>query len=194
MKEHINLFQPELLEGTIQAKAPRKKLMLVVSAAVVLLFLTIFYIQDEKKQILLKREVDAIIQQRQQLQQQMDTLTSAGLLAGGKSGETGRPLTAEEILKERIAWSKVLVEVSRVVPEGVWITAFENNATKGVRLDGFALSYQKVTDLISSLEASPLFQDVLLDFSRQNTNERRIDFSVHSRLKQRGPENQSEKK
>ncbi|TAK07769.1 MAG: hypothetical protein EPO39_05860 [Candidatus Manganitrophaceae bacterium] len=191
MKEHINLFQPDLLEGTLKAKTPKKKQLLGTSAVVfLLLFIVVFYIQDGKKQILLKREVDAILQQRQQLEQQMASL---GVLSGEKNG-AGRLLTVEAILKERIAWSRVLVEVSRVVPEGVWITALENSAEKGVRLDGFALSYPKVTDLMSSLEVSPLFQDVLLDFSRQNSGERRVDFSIHTRLKQAGPENRLGKK
>lgn len=191
MKEHINLFQPDLLEGTVKPRTPRKKQLLGLSMIAVLLFVVMFYIQDEKKQILLKREVDSILQQREQLQQQMASL---GVLPEEKSGGAGHPPTVEEILKERIAWSRVLVEVSRVVPEGVWITAFENSAEKGVRLDGFALSYPKVTDLMSSLEASPLFKDVLLDFSRQNSGERRVDFSVHTRLKQAGPEDRSGKK
>lgn len=184
MKEHINLFQPNLLEGAAKASAPRKKQWVGASVGMFLVLLVVFYIQDEKKQILLKREVDAILQQRQQLEQQMAAL-APGILPGGE-----RSVTEEAILKERIAWSKVLVEVSRVVPEGVWITGLENNIAQGVRFDGFALSYQKVTDLMSLLEASSLFQDVLLDFSRQNP-ERRVDFSIHTRLKPFGPEDPS---
>lgn len=189
MKEHINLFQPDLLDGTAKAKRPRKKEWIVASVGVFFLLVVLFYVRDEKKQILLKREVDAIMQQRQELKQQMAALASA-TLAGE---EAQRFLTEEAILKERVAWSSVLVEVSRVVPEGVWITGFENNAAQGVRFDGFAASYQKVTDLMASLETSPLFQDVLLDFSRQNP-ERRVDFSIHTRLKQSRSENQSGKR
>ncbi|WP_168062676.1 PilN domain-containing protein [Candidatus Manganitrophus noduliformans] len=181
MKEHINLFQPDLLEGAAQARTPRKKQWAVASAGIFLVLFILFYIQEEKKQILLKREVDAILQQRQQLEQQMAAL-APGTLSRGEGA-----LTEEAILKERIAWSRVLVEVSRVVPEGVWITGFENNAGEGVRFDGFAVSYQKVTDLLSSLEASRMFQDVLLDFSRQNT-ERKVDFSINTRLKKVDPE------
>ncbi len=189
MKEHINLFQPELLEGAAKAKPLRKKQWIGASVGMLFLLLVVFYVQDEKKQILLKREVDAILQQRQQLEQQMAALTQVTL----PGEEAQRFLTEEAILKERVAWSRVLVEVSRVVPEGVWITGLENDATQGVRFDGFAASYQKVTDLMASLEVSPLFQDVLLDFSRQNP-ERRVDFSIHTRLKPSGPENQSGKR
>jgi Tfp pilus assembly protein PilN len=189
MKEHINLFQPDLLEGAVKARAPRRQQWIGASIGMFLVFLIVFYIQDEKKQILLKREVDAILQQRQQLQQQMAALTSATL----PGEEVGRFLTGEALLKERVMWSRILVEVSRVVPEGVWITGLENNPAQGVRFDGFAVSYQKLTELMSSLEASPLFQDVLLDFSRQNT-ERKVDFSIHTRLKQAGPDTQLEKR
>lgn len=182
MKEHINLFQPDLLEGAAKARTPRKRQWAVASVGIFLILFILFYIQEEKKQILLKREVDAILQQRQQLEQQMAALAPGTLPRGERSS-----LTEEMILKERIAWSRVLVEVSRVVPEGVWITGFENNAGEGVRFDGFAVSYQKVTDLMASLETSRMFQDVLLDFSRQNT-ERKVDFSINTRLKKVDPE------
>jgi len=189
MKKHINLFQPDLLDGAAKGRAPRKNQWIGASLGLFFVLLVLFYVQDEKKQILLKREVDAILQQREQLQQQMAALAATTL-----PGETGqRFLTEEALLKERVVWSRVLVEVSRVVPEGVWMTGFENSAEQGVRFDGFATSYQKVTDLMSSLETSPLFQDVLLDFSRQNP-EKKVDFSIHARLKKLDPEIQLEKK
>ncbi|MBI3804795.1 MAG: PilN domain-containing protein [Nitrospirae bacterium] len=144
-----------------------------------------FYVDDEKKQISLKREVDAILQQREQLQQKISSLTSSLTPIDNILEETTlkKSRGLESLLKENIVWSRVLVEVSRIVPEGVWVTQFENNAAEGVRVDGFTLSYQKVTDLISSMEGSPLFQDVLLDFSRQNPAERRVDFSIHAKFR-----------
>lgn len=186
MKEHINLFQPDLLEGTVKAKSPRKKQWIGASFGAFFVLLVLFYVQDEKKQILLKREVDAILQQRQQLQQQM-----AALVPTTPTEVRAQPAGA--LLKDRVAWSRVLVEVSRLVPEGVWITGLENNVAQGVRFDGFAVSYQKVTEMISSLEASALFQDVMFDFSRQNT-ERRVDFSIHTRLKPSASEMQLSKR
>lgn len=186
MKEHINLFQPEVLEGRAQVSSSRRRRWIGTSISFLILLLVAFYIDEEKKQISLKREVDAILQRRQELQQQIATLTSVNEGVGGKSG-------LESLLKESVVWSLILAEVSRIVPEGIWITQFENNAAEGVRFDGFTLSYQKVTDLISSLETSPLFQDVLLDFSRQNPSERRIDFSVHAKLKKTIHERRLEK-
>lgn len=183
VKEHINLFQPELLEGTAEAKTPRRQRWVGALVGVFFVFLLVFYVQDEKKQSLLKREVDAILQQREQLQQQMAALSTMTL-----SGEKIHSfLTEEALMKERVAWSRVLIEVSRVVPEGVWITGLENNVGEAVRFDGFAVSYQKVTELMSLLEASSMFQDVFLDFSRQNP-ERKVDFSIHTRLKHLNPE------
>jgi hypothetical protein len=52
-----------------------------------------------------------------------------------------------------------------------------------VLFGGFAASHQKVTELVASLESSRYFQDVLLEFSRQNPDEKRVDFSIHSRLR-----------
>ncbi len=188
MKEQINLFQPLLLEGSVQTGAPRRKGATAVLIGSILLLSGGLYFQNEKRLILLKGEVDGILRQREALQQQVAALTSSGATKEPPPPEEKPSLTPRMILKERIVWSKVLMEVSRIVPEGAWMTTFDHNTTGGIRFDGFAVSQQKVTDLIASLEQSPLFQDVTLDFSRQNSTEgateNMIDFSIQTRLRE----------
>ena len=177
MKEHINLFQPDVLEDRGPGGGPQGRWRLVLFLALVFLLIGL-YAQDTRKRTALAKEVAAMLRQRDQLRQQLASLTTSS------TSEKGVVDPAfESILKERVLWSHVLREVSLVAPEGVWMTRLETDPTQGVRFEGFAMSYQKVTELISVLEGSRVFQDVLLDFSRENQNEKRIEFSVHSHLR-----------
>ena len=180
MKEHINLFQPEILEGKVRGGTSTQKLLLPLSLLLLIFLFAGFHIQDGKKQIVLQKEVENILQQRDQLRGQMARLMGSALPTT-KGVDLG--LLADPDLKPRIVWSRLLQEVSLVVPEGIWMTGFENGTGETVQFSGFASSHQKVTDLIASLESSRYFQDVLLEFSRQNPNEKRVDFSIRTRLK-----------
>jgi hypothetical protein len=179
MKEHINLFQPDILEGKIGRGTSTQKFLFPVSLFLLIFLFAGFHIQDGKKQIMLQKEVERILQQRDQLRQQIEGLMGNPVSTTG----TGSPLMDDPDLKERIAWSRLLQELSLVVPDGIWMTGFENGAGQTVQFSGFASSHQRVTDLIASLESSRYFQDVLLEFSRQNPTEKRVDFSIHTRLR-----------
>lgn len=179
MKEHINLFQPDILEGKPAGGPPRGRWLAIFFLAL-LLTLVGFYAQGVRERGALAKEVEAMIRQRDQLHRQLAALASDSFsMNKNVIADSG----LQSILKERIPWSRVLREVSLVAPDGVWMTQFETDPTQGVRFEGFAMSYQKVTDLISALESSKIFQDVLLDFSRQNQSERRIDFSIHAHVR-----------
>lgn len=188
MKEHINLFQPDILEERVRAGVSTQKVLFPLSLCLLIFLVAGFYIQDGKKQIILQKEVEHILQQRDHLRRQMETLMTGS--SAGTSQSSG--ILDDPGLKERIVWSRLLQQVSLVVPEGVWITEFQSAATRTVQFSGFASSHQKVTELIGSLEASRYFQDVLLEFSRQSLGEKRVDFSIHTRLRkeafEQGPE------
>jgi Tfp pilus assembly protein PilN len=179
MKEHINLFQPDILEGRVRGEVSAQKLLFPVSLFLLIFLFAGFHIQDGKKQIMLQKEVENIIQQRDQLRQQIESLTGVPVSEGLQS--VG--ILDDPELREKIVWSRLLQQVSLVVPEGVWITQFENATGQTVQFSGFGSSHQKVTELIASLEASRYFQDVLLEFSRQNAGEKKVDFSIHTRLR-----------
>lgn len=182
MKEHINLLQLDILDGGVmKGGASIQRLLLPVSLFLLIFLLAGFHIQDERKQIMLQKEVEHILKQRDQLLLQMETLMAGSAAEGGNLQANG--ILDDLDLKERILWSRLLQEVSLVVPEGIWMTEFQNASSQMVQFGGFAASHQKVTELVASLESSRYFQDVLLEFSRQNPDEKRVDFSIHSRLR-----------
>jgi hypothetical protein len=190
MKEHINLFQPDILDGRVSGRGAVQKLFFPLSIFLLISLFTGFHIQDGKKQIGLQKEVEHILQQRDQLRQQMEALMT-GSATAGSSKPTG--ILDDPELKERIVWSRLLQQVSLAVPEGIWMTQLENTPGQTVQLSGFASSHQKVTEMIAALERSKYFQDVLLEFSRQNPSENRVDFSINTRLRKEAFEHAPEK-
>ena len=190
LKEHINLLQLDILDEKAPGGTSTQKFLLPVSLLLLIFLFAGFHIQDGKKQIMLQKEVEHILQQRDQLRLQMETLMT-GSTAQGVLKVMG--VLDEPELKEKIIWSRLLQEVSLVVPEGIWMTGFENGTGQAIQFSGFASSHQNVTHLIASLEASRYFQDVLLEFSRQNPTEKRVDFSIHTRLRKEAFEHPEEK-
>lgn len=181
-KAHINLFQPELFEGRPRKRGSIQKRLFPFLAGILLFLFAGFYIQEGKKEILLRKEIEQIQRQRDQLRQQMETLAAASSPLD-RMKTLGDPMSADPGLTERVPWSRLLQEVSWVVPEEVWITELEKEMEQGIRFSGFALSSQKVTHLMASLEKSSYFQDVLLEYTRQSPGDRKVDFSIHARLK-----------
>jgi len=190
MKEHINLFQPDILEGKVGGRGSAQKVFLPLLIFLLISLFAGFHIQDGKKQIGLQKEVESMMQQRDQLRRQMEALMTGSVAAAGS--KPGGILDDPE-LKEKVVWSRLLQQVSLVVPEGVWITQLESPPGQTVQFSGFASSHQKVTEMIASLEGSKYFQDVLLEFSRQNPTEKRVDFSIHTRLRKEAFEHAPEK-
>ncbi|HLG22763.1 MAG TPA: PilN domain-containing protein [Candidatus Manganitrophaceae bacterium] len=178
MKEHINLLQLDVLEGKGRSDGKLQGALLPLALLLLAFLGGAFYALDGKERTALKREVSTILQQRDQLRQQIASFAAAPF-SGGKVKED----PALSVLKKKRVWSEALEEISLTVPEGVWMTQFEAGADEGVRFEGFAVSHQKITALISALERSSVFQDVLLDFSRQNPSERRVEFSIHARFR-----------
>jgi len=81
----------------------------------------------------------------------------------------------EELSRERSNWSLVLQELSRLIPEKVWLVNLESEEkltgreTGGtverivnVKMTGFALSEEMVKDFLNRLESSPSFSNLEL--------------------------------
>ncbi len=95
-------------------------------------------------------------------------------------------LTEERIQTTGIPWSEILRELSLVVPDGVWLTQFEEIATQenakevAVRIQGVAASQGGVVELLAHLETAPhLTQPQLAYSQRESAAPGRVKFEVH---------------
>ncbi len=109
--------------------------------------------------------------------------------------------TLARTLSERVRWSKLMSEVSLIIPEGVWATGMvsvlptiekpgaspqgkpaQDKIGQKVKIMGEALSQEQLTLFLSTLDRSPLLLESKLTHSRKINGE--VLFEVVVRLKQ----------
>lgn len=181
MDGHINLLQPDRLE--VGKKVSTQKGLLFVFIVLIVLISGGLYSQDQKKGAKLFAEVETIRKQRDELLRQVEAISSVAPSTVEGASSPLDSVSIDAILKERTPWSHILREFSFIVPKGIWITEMKNVAGEGLRIIGFSKSHKKVTEMMASMETSRFFEDVSLEFSRQNTGQDRFDFSIHSGIR-----------
>lgn len=82
--------------------------------------------------------------------------------------------------KNRLWRVKLIDEMSRCVPEHLWITTYEETAPDKVKVEGVTFSNLLVADFMSRLEASPLYGSVDLVVAEKGTIDQRnvVKFTV----------------
>lgn len=94
----------------------------------------------------------------------------------------------------RRLWSELLIRIGRLTPEGLWLTAV---ATAGpgvggqtplvLNFQGKALSHERISELLGTLERDQEFQDVILISTTKGTYLDRevVDFNLSCQVKAR---------
>jgi len=100
-----------------------------------------------------------------------------------KEQELNRRLALVESLdRDRFKTVRVMDEMARRVPRYMWLTSLKNVSPERVAIDGFAFSNLVVSDLMSSLEKSEMFQDVELTVVKRKVvdGQNTVNFTVTS--------------
>ncbi|MGQ0722431.1 MAG: PilN domain-containing protein [Candidatus Eiseniibacteriota bacterium] len=98
-----------------------------------------------------------------------------------KEQELNRRLALVETLdRDRFKTVRVLDEVAQRVPRYMWLTSMKNLSPQRVSFDGYAFSNLVVSDLMSSLEGSELFDNVELSVVQRKLVEgqQAVNFTV----------------
>jgi len=83
--------------------------------------------------------------------------------------------------KQRLTRVKLVDEVSKCIPEHLWLTTFEEvPGSNKIQVEGVTFSNLLVADFMSKLEASPLYGDVDLVVAEKGTIDQRnvVKFKV----------------
>jgi type IV pilus assembly protein PilN len=102
-----------------------------------------------------------------------------------KREELKRRLTVIANLDKNRLWRVKLVdELSRCVPEHLWLTNYEETSADQVKLEGVTFSNLLVADLMSRLEASPLYGNVDLVVAEKGTIDQRsvVKFTITAKM------------
>jgi Tfp pilus assembly protein PilN len=111
------------------------------------------------------------------------------------------------VLSQRVAWDRILREISLVLPDDVWLNALQatapsssstpapattpgaaTTASTGFKLTGFTYSQAAVARLLSRLSVIPDLSDVqLLSATQQDLQDRKVvQFTIAGNVKQPG--------
>lgn len=106
-------------------------------------------------------------QARQELQRLSDQAKEVDRLEGVKKGLEERQQVISQILTSKQGPAKLLDELSRMLPNEIWLTSLAKTKDQLV-IQGYAFSNFGVANLMTSLQKSaPLFQRVELSFSEK---------------------------
>jgi len=115
-----------------------------------------------------------------------------GIITTAKNeGIGGESAFIRKALGERVEWSAVLGELSRITPGQVWLTGLSYGKEEGkktaekqeikekpserLKIEGFSHSNSSIVEFVSRLQNSPLFSDVQLEnFQKDSFQEKEV--------------------
>lgn len=100
-----------------------------------------------------------------------------------REAELNRRLALVRTLDEnRFRTVKILDQVSNKVPHYLWLTSLKNISSDRVAIEGYAFSNLVVSDLMTRLEESDMFDDVELTVARRRLvdGQNAVNFTVTS--------------
>jgi Tfp pilus assembly protein PilN len=86
--------------------------------------------------------------------------------------------------KNRLWRVKLVDELSRCVPEHLWLNNYEETSADQVKIEGVTFSNLLVADLMSRLEASPLYGNVDLVVAERGQIDQRnvVKFTITAKM------------
>lgn len=161
-KDYINLLPPEGEKNT-----PFATWVALLALVFMLAWLGLFGWQA-KQRADLKERLAILTDQKQALQKQGDALRKElGITAG--SGALGKAALIHNLLEERVLWSQVFKQFSRIVPRGMWFDTLEGSAAgkAEIKIRGGAFSYAAITEFMTSMVKSGHFEAPRLSYARK---------------------------
>jgi len=178
----INLLPRE--ERQVRRSFALPKLGTLMPALVLLLvavLFTAFSVIQTLQVGRLKADIARAAEEAEKLRPQIQTIQELTQ----KREELRRRLNVISTLdKNRLMRVKLVDELARCVPEHLWLGNYEELTPDKVSIDGVTFSNLLVADLMSRLEASPLFANVDLLFAEKGTIDQRtvVKFKVTANL------------
>ena len=125
----------------------------------------------------LKVDIARAEQEAEKLRPQIQTIQE---LTQKREELTRRLNVITNLDKTRLWRVKLVDELSRCIPEHLWLVSYEENGPDKVLIEGVTFSNLLVADFMSRLEASPLYGSVDLQVAEKGTIDQRnvVKFKV----------------
>lgn len=118
----------------------------------------------------LKSDIARAEQESEKLRPQIQTIQE---LTTKREELTRRLNVITELDKGRLTRVRLIDELSRCVPEHLWLTTYEESSANQITIEGVTFSNLIVADFMTRLEASPLFGSVDLLIAEKGTIDQR---------------------
>ncbi len=129
----------------------------------------------------LKADIARAESEAEKLRPQIETIQE---LTQKREELTRRLNVIANLDKNRLWRVKLVDELSRCVPEHLWMTTYEETGPDQVKVEGVTFSNLLVADFMSRLEASPLYGGVDLVIAEKGTIDQRtvVKFTVTAKM------------
>jgi type IV pilus assembly protein PilN len=174
-------------------KARRQQFYALIGMVAVLAALIVFLVHtviagyitaQEAKNDFLKKEIAVLDKQLDQIKR-LKEQTQALLV---------RKQIIESLQRDRAEAVRLLTEMTRQMPEGVYIRSLKQDGVK-ISLNGYAQSNARVSTLMRNIEASPwLEKPQLVEIKAVTVDKRRLnEFNMNAALKREAPQDGGKK-
>lgn len=193
MIQRINLLPEEL-------RTVNKRSFYLIASLSIVLFISTLYIVNNTKKVTIKaleakrdslRESVAALAQQNALYRAVSDKINA--TEAKKKGIEARAGLVKRISDSNVRWSGPLYELSKIVPEGLWLSSLSSSDiaggdknVKGIKVVGTSFSSSRITEFMAAAEASPFFEGVSLSYVQNTEYKGRDAFSFEITFRIRG--------
>jgi len=199
MKAHVNLLAPDLLGGE---RFPFQKVALPGVYFFLIMAILAGTAVELGKSKLLKSEIASLKERQVQTAQSLAGLQDVFRQGSGPGdADEAKDRLMKQLDQERIRWSNLMLEISVLIPEEIWLNAMEGledpqggkitgiaQTVKQVKFVGFANSSTAITELMSALERSRYVGNVTLVHAEKTpeAGQTRVTFEIKATLRHGG--------
>ena len=173
MKAHVNLLAPDLLGGE---RFPFQRVALPGAYFLLIMAILAGTVVEVGRSQLLKKEMAKLNERQVQTAQSLAGLESIFRQgSAAREADEAKDRFMKQLDQERIRWSSLLLEISALIPEEIWLNAMEGfedpqggkitgiaQTVNEVKFVGFANSHTAISQLMSALERSRYVENVTL--------------------------------
>ena len=181
IKEYINLLPPKQKKPA-KASSPWS----IASTLFVLVWLVLFGLKS-KQWMDLQASLESLMPQKHALEQQFAAIRAELGLSAAPGANPEQAALIQSLLKERVLWSEVFQQFSRIIPRGVWFDGLEGSAVgqAEIKIRGGAYNYRLISDFMLAMEKTGYFEKPELLFAQKSTLLGRdiVGFEIHCNVK-----------
>lgn len=167
----INLLPREDRQVRRSIQLPKVgALMPVLALLLVAALFTGFSVVQAMQVSRLKADIDRAEREAERLRPQIQTIQE---LTSKREELTKRLNVITELDKTRLWRVRLVDELSKCVPDHLWLTSYEETGPNQVQVEGVTFSNLLVADFMSRMEASPLYGTVDLVVAEKGTIDQR---------------------